>query len=353
MAMSPLASVSLGISLLVVRCIATDPSLLLTSPLAETFTSYLGPQKYHMNATMTRYDGSWTDFCEPSSKSFNGEIVVFDVYDGGCSLQLKYLNVAASGASAIIYANPITLPGNGKYLWSWDYGKKHQDTDGVVLSDVYRLDPAIAKAIDAQPVHGVVLTNDGSPTEWVVMFEGGAWIFLVRVFPFLFGVLAIGSCVVVAKWMRECNPKDVHNPIKMTVLVAEAMAWGVFGILCALNGWYASSDTLPYELAGFNGTMFAGSGFATKVAMSLCLYEVKTAMVELRPLRPIWGAFRKTIIVLAVVFILGMDVMVAFLIMINIKANNIIALFIVLVVLGQIGVAGFFFHQSACDTLAC
>ena len=339
-----------GISLLAVLCVVetTMPSTILTSPTAETFTNYLGPRKYHLNATLTVYDGSWTDFCEPSSKSFNGEIVLFDVYDGGCSLQAKYLNVAASGASAMIYANPITAPGNGRYLWSWDYGKRHQDKSGAVMCDVYRFDSVIDEALAAQSVRGVVLTNDGSKSEWVIMFEGAAWIFVVRVLPFVFGSFVIVSTGYTMKWLRECNLRDGHTPIKTAVLACEGMTWGAFGILCALNGWYASADSLPYELAGVNGTMFAGSGFATKVVMSLCLYEVKTAIAELRPTRPIWGAFRKTIIALVVVFVIGLDFMVAFLLMFNVKANNIIAIFIVLCVLGQIGVAVFFFYQSAC-----
>ena len=310
-------------------------------PLITQSVLTLGPRKYHINETLIKYSKEQSTFCETQKNPVGPGIYVIEDSGNHCPEETKYESMSAAGMTAEIMLSPTYSPGCNIYMWSWHYPFKKFDYNGFVYIDAFGPD---MEFLDKDNLYGtrVVLHSDGEPSDWQEMWEGGAWIFLVRIAPFFFS----GALLAYAKPLVDDLRQSNNNGARLTVVYIELFAWVTMPIFFAIHGWHGSSTWLPYELIGFGQTYLAGSGFFTKIIMAFTLYETKQGMKEMRSVRPVLQTYKKSLIGWGIMFLIGLDFGMVVGLMTPIYIGDLIDLCIGCLLIGQLGVASFFFTQG-------
>ena len=320
--------------------VAQAEPVVLTHPIVTQSVLTLGPKRYHVNTTIYSHSEEESDYCAKiTSPDIRGGIHVFSDAGDTCPEEAKYRNMAKAGMAARIMLSPLYTPGCNIYLWSWQYAFGGIDIDGFIFLDAF--DPDL-KFLDNVYGSRVVLFSDGTPSDWQKMWEGGVWTVFVRILPTFFVVRLVGYGKALLPRVRELH----ENGAQLSVLGGELAAWIMLCIFFAVHGFHGSSPTLPYELIGLGQAFLTGSGFFTKIIMAFLLYETRKGVKEMRQVKPILQAYKRALVASFVVFVIGLDMGMVIAFMTTLHVGDLITICIACVLVGQLGVAFFFFYQG-------
>jgi len=283
-----------------------------------------------------------TDFCKPSSLDFSGKVVLFNVWDSQCvgtadSNELLYKNIASSNALGFAW---IQAPGTyqpsgaGYYAWSlqWETG-----ANGMSESTVY------FGMYDATADGFTVDLTHNTHSEWLDAYDG--WVFITggRVLPVIFA----GFLFRLAFSFYKELGGDVDKGKKIVVIV-ECVGWLILAVMAILHGWVPGSDWVSREFSVINGSELSGTGFFTTTIMALQLYEARQSAKQMRKVRPVTEAYKKTLCATCFFCLFLLDF--CFVIVLTALGAMPVVLLIffnaMILIVGQIAVATFFIVQG-------
>jgi len=178
---------------------------------------------------------------------------------------------------------------------------------------------------------------------WLDAYDGWVFITGARVLPVVFA----GFLIRLAFSFYNELGGDVDKG-KQIVVIVECVGWVILAVMAIIHGWVPGSDWVSREVAVVNGSELSGTGFFTTTIMALQLYEARQSAKQMRKVRPVTEAYKKTLLATCFFCLFLLD----FLFVIVLTALGLMPIILLvffnalILVVGQIAVATFFLVQG-------